>query len=123
MDSRYHPCPGAGAANGGSQDCDFRRRRSLDSPLPLVLGSLLAPGSQVGPGLRTTEAPRAPAVQEGGMNLVQIVRDHWVHILVPLGFVVGYYLDRKNDEKLTAFRNKSLLFKRELRPNEEVTWK
>lgn len=46
------------------------------------------------------------------MNLIQIVRDHWVHILVPMGFVVGCYLDRKNDEKLTAFRNKSVLFKR-----------
>lgn len=57
------------------------------------------------------------------MNLIQIVRDHWVHIFVPMGFVVGCYLDRKNDEKLTAFRNKSVLFKRELRPNEEVTWK
>uniref|UniRef100_A0A9L0K0W7 NADH dehydrogenase [ubiquinone] 1 beta subcomplex subunit 1 n=2 Tax=Equus TaxID=9789 RepID=A0A9L0K0W7_EQUAS len=57
------------------------------------------------------------------MNLIQLVRDHWVHILVPMGFVVGCYLDRKNDEKLTAFRNKSVLFKRELRPNEEVTWK
>ncbi|XP_008146678.2 NADH dehydrogenase [ubiquinone] 1 beta subcomplex subunit 1 isoform X2 [Eptesicus fuscus] len=57
------------------------------------------------------------------MNLIQLVRDHWVHILVPMGFVVGCYLDRKSDEKLTAFRNKSLLFKRELRPNEEVTWK
>lgn len=56
-------------------------------------------------------------------NLLQIVRDHWVHILVPVGFVFGCYLDRKNDEKLTAFRNKSMLFKRELRPNEEVTWK
>ncbi|XDA86071.1 hypothetical protein R6Z07F_015826 [Ovis aries] len=31
--------------------------------------------------------------------------------------------DRKNDEKLAAFRNKSLLYKRELKPNEEVTWK
>eukprot|EP00071_Canis_lupus_P042799 XP_022276356.1 NADH dehydrogenase [ubiquinone] 1 beta subcomplex subunit 1 [Canis lupus familiaris] len=57
------------------------------------------------------------------MNVIQIVRDHWVHILVPMGFVLGCYLDRKNDEKLTAFRNKSLLFRRELRPNEEVTWK
>ncbi|XP_032985157.1 NADH dehydrogenase [ubiquinone] 1 beta subcomplex subunit 1-like [Rhinolophus ferrumequinum] len=57
------------------------------------------------------------------MNVIQIVRDHWVHILVPMGFVLGCYLDRRNDEKLTAFRNKSLLFKRELRPNEEVTWK
>lgn len=49
------------------------------------------------------------------MNLIQIVRDHWVHVLVPMGFVVGCYLDRKNDEKLTAFRNKSLLFKRLVR--------
>ncbi|CAK7316482.1 NADH dehydrogenase [ubiquinone] 1 beta subcomplex subunit 1 [Vulpes vulpes] len=57
------------------------------------------------------------------MNVIQIVRDHWVHIFVPMGFVLGCYLDRKNDEKLTAFRNKSLLFRRELRPNEEVTWK
>ncbi|ELK01143.1 NADH dehydrogenase [ubiquinone] 1 beta subcomplex subunit 1 [Pteropus alecto] len=57
------------------------------------------------------------------MNLIQIVRDHWVHVLVPMGFVIGCYLDGKNDEKLTAFRNKSLLFKRELRPHEEVTWK
>ncbi|KAM5240159.1 NADH dehydrogenase [ubiquinone] 1 beta subcomplex subunit 1 isoform 1-T2 [Hipposideros larvatus] len=57
------------------------------------------------------------------MNVIQMVRDHWVHILVPMGFVFGCYLDRRNDEKLTAFRNKSLLFKRELRPNEETTWK
>ncbi|XP_036887220.1 NADH dehydrogenase [ubiquinone] 1 beta subcomplex subunit 1 [Sturnira hondurensis] len=57
------------------------------------------------------------------MNLIQLVRDHWVHILVPMGFVVGCYLDKRNEEKLTTFRNKSLLFKRELRPNEEVTWK
>ncbi|NXJ73757.1 NDUB1 dehydrogenase, partial [Trogon melanurus] len=57
------------------------------------------------------------------VNFAQAVRDHWVHILVPLGFVFGCYLDRKNDEKLTAFRNKSLLYKRELKPGEEVTWK
>ncbi|KAB0387422.1 hypothetical protein FD755_002378 [Muntiacus reevesi] len=47
------------------------------------------------------------------MNLLQVVRDHWVHVLVPMGFVFGYYLDRK----------KSLLYKRELKPNEKVTWK
>ncbi|XP_045372439.2 NADH dehydrogenase [ubiquinone] 1 beta subcomplex subunit 1 [Camelus bactrianus] len=57
------------------------------------------------------------------MSLLQVVRDHWVHILVPMGFVFGWYLDKKNDEKLTAFWNESLLFKRELRPREEVTWK
>ncbi|XP_049631100.1 NADH dehydrogenase [ubiquinone] 1 beta subcomplex subunit 1 [Suncus etruscus] len=57
------------------------------------------------------------------MNILQLVREHWVHILVPAGFVFGCYLDRKNDEKYTAFRNKSMLYRRELRPNEEYTWK
>ncbi|XP_028634582.1 NADH dehydrogenase [ubiquinone] 1 beta subcomplex subunit 1-like [Grammomys surdaster] len=57
------------------------------------------------------------------MNLFHLVREHWVHRFVPAGFLFGYYLDRKDDEKLTAFRNKSMLFQRELRPNEEVTWK
>ncbi|XP_064347873.1 NADH dehydrogenase [ubiquinone] 1 beta subcomplex subunit 1-like, partial [Camelus dromedarius] len=57
------------------------------------------------------------------LSSLQAVRDHWVHILVPVGFVFGWYLDKKNDVKLIAFQNKSLLFKRELRPNEEVTWK
>uniref|UniRef100_A0A8C6HU36 NADH dehydrogenase [ubiquinone] 1 beta subcomplex subunit 1 n=1 Tax=Mus spicilegus TaxID=10103 RepID=A0A8C6HU36_MUSSI len=47
----------------------------------------------------------------------------WVHILVPEGFVFGYYLERRDDEKLTAFWNKSMLFQRKPRPNEEVTWK
>ncbi|XP_063998845.1 NADH dehydrogenase [ubiquinone] 1 beta subcomplex subunit 1 [Pogoniulus pusillus] len=57
------------------------------------------------------------------VNIPQAVRDHWVHIFVPLGFVIGCYLDRKNDEKLSTFRNKSLLYRRELKPGEEVTWK
>ncbi|KAL4630417.1 NADH dehydrogenase ubiquinone 1 beta subcomplex subunit 1 [Arapaima gigas] len=57
------------------------------------------------------------------VNIASIVRNHWVNILVPLGFVIGVYLDRRNDEKLTAFRNKSVLYTRELRPGEEVTWR
>lgn len=57
------------------------------------------------------------------MNLLPIVGDHWVHILVPIGFVFECPLDRRSGEKLTAFCNKNLLRKRELRPNEEVTWK
>lgn len=52
---------------------------------------------------------KAPAFM---MNLLQTVRDYWVHILAPLGFVFGCCLDRKHDEKLTGFWNKSLLFKR-----------
>ncbi|XP_043847304.1 NADH dehydrogenase [ubiquinone] 1 beta subcomplex subunit 1-like [Dromiciops gliroides] len=57
------------------------------------------------------------------VNLIQAVRDHWTHILVPMGFVVGYYLDKRSDEKLTGFWNKSMLFKRDLKLNVEVTWK
>ena len=34
---------------------------------------------------------------------------------------MGCYLDRKNDGKLTAFRNKNLLYKRKLKSSEEVT--
>ncbi|XP_060685332.1 NADH dehydrogenase [ubiquinone] 1 beta subcomplex subunit 1-like isoform X1 [Hemiscyllium ocellatum] len=65
----------------------------------------------------------AKAVLCSIMSLINIVREHWANILVPLGFVLGCYLDRRNDSKLTAFRNKSLLYKRELKPGEETTWK
>ncbi|XP_066484647.1 NADH dehydrogenase [ubiquinone] 1 beta subcomplex subunit 1 [Tiliqua scincoides] len=57
------------------------------------------------------------------VNFIHLVREHWVLALVPLGIVAGCYFDRKNDEKLTQFRNKSKLFQRELKPGEEVTWK
>ncbi|XP_059534743.1 NADH dehydrogenase [ubiquinone] 1 beta subcomplex subunit 1-like [Myotis daubentonii] len=57
------------------------------------------------------------------VNFIPIVRDHRVPILVPMGFTLGCDLDRKDDKKLSVFRNKSLLFKRELRSNEEVTQK
>ncbi|XP_051005710.1 NADH dehydrogenase [ubiquinone] 1 beta subcomplex subunit 1-like [Acomys russatus] len=56
-------------------------------------------------------------------HLLQLLHDQWVHVLVPMGFAFGCYLPRRDDEKLTAFWNKSMLFQRELRPNEEVTWK
>ncbi|XP_042778831.1 NADH dehydrogenase [ubiquinone] 1 beta subcomplex subunit 1-like [Panthera tigris] len=78
----------------------------LSSPLPLAVESFFG-------------TKGAASV----MNVIQIVCDHWVHTLVPVGFVLGCYLDKKNDEKLTAFQNKSVLLKRELRPSEEVTWK
>ncbi|XP_028858723.1 NADH dehydrogenase [ubiquinone] 1 beta subcomplex subunit 1 [Denticeps clupeoides] len=57
------------------------------------------------------------------VNLAALVREHWTNVLVPLGFVIGIYLDRWNDQKLTAFRNKSALYSRELKPGEEYTWK
>ncbi|XP_045850685.1 NADH dehydrogenase [ubiquinone] 1 beta subcomplex subunit 1-like [Meles meles] len=55
------------------------------------------------------------------MNVIRIIRDQKAHTLVPVEFVLGCYVDRKNDEMLTAFRKKNLS-RRELRPKEEVTW-
>lgn len=46
------------------------------------------------------------------VNFVALAREHWVNILVPMGFVIGWYLDKHQDQKLTAFRNKSVLFSR-----------
>ncbi|XP_077409244.1 NADH dehydrogenase [ubiquinone] 1 beta subcomplex subunit 1 [Vanacampus margaritifer] len=57
------------------------------------------------------------------VNVVAFAREHWMQLLVPMGFVVGWYLDKQQDAKLTAFRNKSVLYSRELKPGEEVTWK
>lgn len=54
-----------------------------------------------------------PLASVGTMvNFVALAREHWVNILVPMGFVIGWYLDKQQDQKLTAFRNKSVLFSR-----------
>uniref|UniRef100_A0A8C7X6B9 NADH dehydrogenase [ubiquinone] 1 beta subcomplex subunit 1 n=1 Tax=Oryzias sinensis TaxID=183150 RepID=A0A8C7X6B9_9TELE len=57
------------------------------------------------------------------VNPAAIARRYWVHLFVPVGFVIGWYFDKLQDQKLTAFRNKSALFGRELKPGEEVTWR
>ncbi|CAH2327648.1 NADH dehydrogenase [ubiquinone] 1 beta subcomplex subunit 1 [Pelobates cultripes] len=57
------------------------------------------------------------------VNIIGIVREHWPAVLVPMGFVIGWYLDRRNNEKLSMFRNRSVLYRRELKPGEEVTWR
>lgn len=46
------------------------------------------------------------------VNFVALAREHWVNILVPMGFVIGWYLDKQQDQKLTAFRNRSALYGR-----------
>lgn len=46
------------------------------------------------------------------MNFAALVREHWMQSLVPIGIVLGIYLDRWNDSRLTQFRNKSALYKR-----------
>lgn len=46
------------------------------------------------------------------VNIAVFAREHWMQILVPMGFVIGWYLDKQQDQKLTAFRNKSALYSR-----------
>ena len=86
----------------GSDWCQWRLGRSWESKVERgrVAGLTAALGCGVVVGSKATAFM---------MNLLQVVCDHWVHLSVPMGFVFGCYLDRKNDEKLTAFWNKSLL--------------
>ncbi|XP_075186873.1 NADH dehydrogenase [ubiquinone] 1 beta subcomplex subunit 1 [Anomaloglossus baeobatrachus] len=56
------------------------------------------------------------------VNIVALLRDSWMYAVLPFGVTVGYYLDKWNDSKMTLYKNKSRLFQRELKPNEEA-WK
>ncbi|XP_072218372.1 NADH dehydrogenase [ubiquinone] 1 beta subcomplex subunit 1 [Leuresthes tenuis] len=56
------------------------------------------------------------------VNFASVARQYGIHIFVPLGFVIGLFMDKQQDKKLTAFRNKSILYSRELKPGEVVTW-
>ncbi|XP_061429833.1 NADH dehydrogenase [ubiquinone] 1 beta subcomplex subunit 1 [Lethenteron reissneri] len=57
------------------------------------------------------------------MRALQLVRETWPLMLVPLGFVIGWRLDRHFDSTMVDYRNKSKLFARELKPGETETWK
>ncbi|XP_043929705.1 NADH dehydrogenase [ubiquinone] 1 beta subcomplex subunit 1-like [Protopterus annectens] len=57
------------------------------------------------------------------VNQFGMLQEQWAAILVPLSFIIGCYCGWKDDEKLTAFRSKSALYSRELKPGERVTWK
>jgi NADH dehydrogenase (ubiquinone) 1 beta subcomplex subunit 1 len=47
----------------------------------------------------------------------------YVYALVPMsGFMLGWWLDRKETERMTRFRDKSALFGRELKPGEKPSW-
>ncbi|XP_077124028.1 NADH dehydrogenase [ubiquinone] 1 beta subcomplex subunit 1 [Ranitomeya variabilis] len=56
------------------------------------------------------------------VNIVTFIRETWTYSLLPIGVAIGYYLDKWNESKMTLYKNKSRLFQRELKPNEEV-WK
>ncbi|XP_069806427.1 NADH dehydrogenase [ubiquinone] 1 beta subcomplex subunit 1 [Dendropsophus ebraccatus] len=56
------------------------------------------------------------------VNIVTHIREAWTYALLPAGVLIGYYLDRWNVSRMTLYKNKSKLFQRELKPNEEA-WK
>lgn len=47
----------------------------------------------------------------------------YVFAAIPLsGFMFGWWLDRKETERMVRFRDKSALFGRELKPGERPSW-
>jgi NADH dehydrogenase (ubiquinone) 1 beta subcomplex subunit 1 len=47
----------------------------------------------------------------------------YVYAAVPMsGFMLGWWLDRKETERMIRFRDKSALFGRELKPGEKPSW-
>jgi NADH dehydrogenase (ubiquinone) 1 beta subcomplex subunit 1 len=47
----------------------------------------------------------------------------YIYFAIPLtGFMIGWWLDRKETERMTMFRDKSALFGRELKPGEKPSW-
>lgn len=56
------------------------------------------------------------------VNIIAHIREAWTYVLLPVGVAVGYYLDRWNNSRMELYKNKSRLFQRELKPDEEA-WK
>ncbi|XP_040189565.1 NADH dehydrogenase [ubiquinone] 1 beta subcomplex subunit 1 [Rana temporaria] len=53
------------------------------------------------------------------MNFVTFVREFWTFSFLPAGMLIGWYFDRRYEEKLSIFRHKSKLFQGELEPKKE----
>ncbi|XP_067012202.1 NADH dehydrogenase [ubiquinone] 1 beta subcomplex subunit 1 [Anabrus simplex] len=56
------------------------------------------------------------------MALFGITRQYVWAILPATGFCIGWFLDRKETERMTMFRDKSALYGRELGPGEAPSW-
>jgi NADH dehydrogenase (ubiquinone) 1 beta subcomplex subunit 1 len=56
------------------------------------------------------------------MAIFGITRQY-VFAAIPMGgFMLGWWLDRKETERMVRFRDKSALFGRELKPGEKPSW-
>lgn len=51
------------------------------------------------------------------------ITKQYVWVALPLtGFLIGCYLDRKETERMTLFRDKSALYGRQLKAGEQPSW-
>ncbi|CAG9768115.1 unnamed protein product [Ceutorhynchus assimilis] len=55
--------------------------------------------------------------------MTSILIRQWYHVFVPAsGMLLGWYLDRKETERLVLFRDKTALYGRELQAGEKPSW-
>lgn len=56
------------------------------------------------------------------MALLGITREYLWYGVPMVGFCLGWYLDRKETERMSLFRNKSALYGRTLKEGEPLPW-
>ncbi|GFG33033.1 hypothetical protein Cfor_10750 [Coptotermes formosanus] len=56
------------------------------------------------------------------MAIFGITRQYVLAAIPVSGFMLGWWLDRKETERMVRFRDKSALFGRELKPGEKPSW-
>lgn len=56
------------------------------------------------------------------MALLGITREYLWYGVPMVGFCIGWYLDRKETERMSLFRNKSSLYGRTLKEGEPLPW-
>lgn len=56
------------------------------------------------------------------MALLGLTREYVWYGVPMVGFCIGWYLDRKETERMSLFRNKSSLYGRTLKEGEALPW-
>lgn len=56
------------------------------------------------------------------MAILGITREYLWYGVPMVGFCLGWYLDRKETERMSLFRNKSALYGRTLKEGEPLPW-
>ncbi|XP_066463633.1 NADH dehydrogenase [ubiquinone] 1 beta subcomplex subunit 1 [Eleutherodactylus coqui] len=54
------------------------------------------------------------------VNVMAQIREAWTYALLPASFLLGYWLDKWNDSRMDLYKNKSILYQRELKPSEDA---